>query len=85
MIKIAVIGLGQIGNYLYNELKIKKKDIELKTGKKNKSEIIINKDTIKDPKEFFQLVDKFRSPHLWKRCNNNWYLRHTANKDGTDD
>ncbi len=25
-----------------------------KTGKKNKSEIIINKDTIKDPKEFFQ-------------------------------
>ncbi len=34
IIKIAIIGLGQIGNYLYNELKIKKKDIELKTGKK---------------------------------------------------
>ncbi len=31
--KIAIIGLGQIGNYLYNELKIRKKDIELKTGK----------------------------------------------------
>ena len=33
---IAIIGLGQIGNYLFNELKIKKKDIEIKTGKKNK-------------------------------------------------
>ena len=31
---IAIIGLGQIGGYLYNELKIKKKDIENKTGKK---------------------------------------------------
>ena len=34
IIKIAIIGLGQIGNYLYNELKVKKKDIELKTNKK---------------------------------------------------
>jgi len=33
-INIAVVGLGQIGNYLVNELKTKKKDIELKTGKK---------------------------------------------------
>jgi len=33
---IAVIGLGQIGNYLLNELNTKKKDIELKTGKKIK-------------------------------------------------
>jgi homoserine dehydrogenase len=32
-INIAVVGLGQIGNYLINELKIKKKDIEIKTGK----------------------------------------------------
>ncbi len=29
---IAIIGLGQIGNYLYNELIIKKKEIEKKTG-----------------------------------------------------
>ena len=35
-IKIAIVGLGQIGNYLYNELKVKKKDIEKKTGKKIK-------------------------------------------------
>tara|TARA_B100001540_G_scaffold297329_1_gene299846 strand:- start:1696 stop:2988 length:1293 start_codon:yes stop_codon:yes gene_type:complete len=33
-INIAVVGLGQVGNYLLNELITKKKDIELKTGKK---------------------------------------------------
>jgi homoserine dehydrogenase len=32
-ITIAIIGLGQIGNYLYRELNLKKKDIEKKTGK----------------------------------------------------
>ena len=32
--KIAIIGLGQVGNYLYRELNLKKKDIEIKTGKK---------------------------------------------------
>ena len=31
---IAIIGLGQIGNYLYNEINLKKKEIEVKTGKK---------------------------------------------------
>ncbi len=31
---IAIIGLGQIGIYLYNQLKLKTKDIEKKTGKK---------------------------------------------------
>ena len=34
VINIAVDGLGQIGIYLLNELNIKKKEIELKTGKK---------------------------------------------------
>ena len=34
IINIAVVGLGQIGGFLLNELNIKKKDIELKTGKK---------------------------------------------------
>ena len=33
-INIAIIGLGQIGNHLFNEIKIKKKEIELLTGKK---------------------------------------------------
>ena len=31
---IAIVGLGQIGIFLYNELKIKSKEIEKKTGKK---------------------------------------------------
>ena len=35
-INIAVIGLGQIGSYVLNELNTKKKDIETKTGKKIK-------------------------------------------------
>jgi len=35
VINIAIIGLGQIGIYLLNEINTKKKDIELKTGKKN--------------------------------------------------
>ena len=33
-INIAIVGLGQVGSYLLNELNIKKKDIETKTGKK---------------------------------------------------
>ena len=31
---IAIIGLGQVGIYLYNEINNKKKEIEIKTGKK---------------------------------------------------
>ena len=31
---IAIVGLGQIGIYLYNQLRLKTKDIEKKTGKK---------------------------------------------------
>ena len=34
LINIAVVGLGQVGNYLLNELNTKKNDIEIKTGKK---------------------------------------------------
>ena len=33
---IAIVGLGQVGLYLYNELNLKKKEIEIKTGKKIK-------------------------------------------------
>jgi homoserine dehydrogenase len=33
-INIAIVGLGQIGLYLYNELKLKRNEIEKKTGKK---------------------------------------------------
>lgn len=38
-----------------------------------------------DPEYFLKLCDKFHSPHLWKKINGQWKLRHTVNKDGTDD
>ena len=42
-INIAIVGLGQIGIYLYNELNLKKNEIEKKTGKKiNKYLFILN-------------------------------------------
>ena len=34
LLNIVVVGLGQVGSYLLNELNTKKKDIELKTSKK---------------------------------------------------
>lgn len=37
------------------------------------------------PERFFELCDQFRSPHLWKKVNGEWKLRHTVNGDGTDD
>ncbi len=33
---------------------------------------------IMDRDYFMSLVDKFRSPHLWKQENNQWKLRHTV-------
>ena len=35
--------------------------------------------------EFIDKCDEFRSPHIWKKVNGDWNLRHTVNKDGTDD
>ncbi|WDP89767.1 MAG: N-acetyl sugar amidotransferase [Desulfobacter sp.] len=37
--------------------------------------------------EYFrnELADKFRSPHLWKKVNGEWKLRHTVNMDGVED
>ncbi len=34
-VNIAIIGLGQIGIYLYNELRFKRSEIEKKNRKKN--------------------------------------------------
>ena len=33
-INIALVGLGQVGIFLYNELNLKKREIEIKTGKR---------------------------------------------------
>ena len=37
------------------------------------------------PSKFYDLCNKFRSPHLWKKSKGEWKLRHTVNQDGTDD
>ena len=34
---------------------------------------------------FLKLTEKFRSPHLWRKVNGKWKLRHNVNKTGTDD
>jgi N-acetyl sugar amidotransferase len=37
------------------------------------------------PERFHELCDRARSPHLWKKVNGEWKLRHTVNHDGIDD
>ena len=56
IVNIAIVGLGQIGNYLYNELNLKKKDIENKTGKKIKIVAISAKN--KNKKRQFKINKK---------------------------
>ena len=56
IINIAIVGLGQVGIYLYNELKIKQKDIEKKTGKKINIVAISAKN--KDKKRRFKIDKK---------------------------
>ena len=34
---------------------------------------------------FWEVVDSFRSPHLWVKINGEWKLRHTVVEDGVDD
>ena len=56
-VNIGLVGLGQIGIYLYNELQKKRKDIELKTGKKINITAISAKNIKK--KENLKLIKKF--------------------------
>ena len=53
---IAIVGLGQIGNYLYNQIKIKSKEIENKTGKKIKIVAVSAKN--KNKKRKFKIDNK---------------------------
>ena len=53
---IAIVGLGQIGNYLYNEIKNKSKEIENKTGKKIKIVAVSAKN--KNKKRKFKIDNK---------------------------
>ncbi len=61
-INIALVGLGQIGNYLFHEIITKRKDIELKTGKKIKIVAVSAKNLKKKRK--FKVNKKifFRNP-----------------------
>jgi len=44
-------------------------------------------DYLKIDPDYFkcELTDKFRSPHLWKKINGEFKLRHTVNNDGVND
>ena len=61
-INIAIVGLGQIGIYLYNELNLKKNEIEKKTGKKIKIVAISAKN--RNKKRRFSISKKifYRNP-----------------------
>ncbi|MFL2903132.1 MAG: homoserine dehydrogenase [Candidatus Pelagibacter sp.] len=61
-INIAVIGLGQIGIYLLNELETKKKDIYLKTGKNIKVVAVSAKNINKKRKFKFNKKIFFKNP-----------------------
>ncbi len=68
-INIGIVGLGQIGNYLLNELNSKKKDIELKTGKKIKIVAISAKN--KNKKRKYKINKKifYKNPlEIIKKC-----------------
>ena len=61
-INIAIVGLGQVGSYLLNQLSIKKKEIEIKTGKIIKIQAISAKNINKKRK--FKIKKKifFKNP-----------------------
>ena len=69
-VNIAVVGLGQIGSYLLNELNTKKKDIELKTGKKIKVVAISAKNPNKKRKYKFNKKIFYKNPfNIIKKLN----------------
>ena len=35
--------------------------------------------------QFWDAIEEHRSPHIWKKVDNDWKLRHTASKKGEDD
>ena len=61
-INIAIVGLGQVGIYLLNELNNKKKDIELKTGKRINVVAISAKNKNKKRKFKFNKKTFFNNP-----------------------
>ena len=69
-VNIAIVGLGQIGNFLLNELNLKKREIETKTGKRINIAAISAKNINKKRK--FKVNKKifFKNPlEIFKRKN----------------
>jgi len=82
-INIAIVGLGQVGNYLFNELNSKKKDIELKTGKKIKLVAISAKNPNKKRK--FKIDKKifYKNPlDIFKKAKVDILFEAIGNSDG---
>jgi len=82
-VNIAIIGLGQIGNFLLNELNLKKKEIETKTGKRINIAAISAKNINKKRK--FKINKKifFKNPlEIFKRKNINIVFEAIGLSDG---
>ncbi len=62
IIKIAIIGLGQVGNYLYRELNLQRRNIEIKTAKKIKIIAISAKDKTKKRKYHINKKIFYKNP-----------------------
>jgi homoserine dehydrogenase len=62
IINIAVVGLGQVGIYLLNELNLKKNDIEIKTGKKINIVAVSAKNINKKRQFKFDKKNFFKNP-----------------------
>lgn len=60
---------------------VKKYDSEF--PKKYFKEFLTYIDTSED--EFWEIIDRHRSPHIWAKIDGQWQLRHTVSGDGTDD
>ena len=82
-VNIAVVGLGQIGSYLLNELNTKKNDIELKTGKKIKVVAISAKNRNKKRKFKFNKNIFYKNPlNIIKKLNIDILFEAIGSADG---
>ena len=80
---IAIVGLGQVGCYLLNELNTKKKDIEIKTGKRIKVVAISAKN--KNKKRQFKINKKifYSNPlKIFKKKNIDILIEAIGSSDG---
>ena len=67
-LNIAIVGLGQIGNYLYNELNTKKKDILKKTGKIISVSAISAKNIFQGQSLPLATLNSFVLGSIWSNC-----------------